>query len=508
MQQIIWSILAVTATIAFYATPTSVVFSLEPQRDKVINVPGEAVYDIGDEPMRYIENDRVKLGLNLLLGGAITYLEDKQTQSGNMINCYDWGRQIQLSYYSGPNPYVGPNGEKPAPEWAGLGWNPIQSGDCGGFRSQVLSFERISDSELFVRARPMLWPNHGVPAECVFECKYKLTENGFVLEATIVNNRTDKTQYQGRNQETPAVYTNAPWYKLVSYLGDKPFENEPLTTLVDKSDGKGWPWVIYYAPERWHALVNDKGYGLGVYQPCSTEVSAGFHGGDAAKGQSLGPDSTATGYIAPRETTILDWNIKRTYRTTFIVGSIDEIRSTVYKLAKTDIVATPDWVFQTDRQNWCYLNATDEGYPIVNCLKLNLQSSKQAIAQSPVTFWKAQDARTLTIDASFESEPNASGVEETATVCITPVSPADAIDYLQWSEGTKNKDQDRLEKSKTYPRLESIYVNIPVKYDGVRRELKIDLSAYENYKGAMKRVEIFFPKRDGKATIYRIGFNK
>ena len=27
-----------------------------------------------------------------------------------MINSHDWGRQIQLSYYSGPAPYVGPNG--------------------------------------------------------------------------------------------------------------------------------------------------------------------------------------------------------------------------------------------------------------------------------------------------------------------------------------------------------------------------------------------------------------
>ncbi|MBP5621744.1 MAG: hypothetical protein J6X44_06995, partial [Thermoguttaceae bacterium] len=107
---------------------------------KVVDVPGDVPFDYGDEPMRYIENNRVKLGLDLSLGGAVTYLEDKLNHSGNMINSFDWGRQIQLSYYSGPTPYVGPNGEQPSPSWAGLGWNPIQSGDCGGFRSQVLDF--------------------------------------------------------------------------------------------------------------------------------------------------------------------------------------------------------------------------------------------------------------------------------------------------------------------------------------------------------------------------------
>ena len=83
---------------------------------------------IAAEPVRYLENDRLKLGIHLGAGGAITYLEDKQRKSGNMVNSFDWGRQIQLSFYSGPKPYIGPNGETPDPTWAGLGWNPVQAG--------------------------------------------------------------------------------------------------------------------------------------------------------------------------------------------------------------------------------------------------------------------------------------------------------------------------------------------------------------------------------------------
>ncbi|MDR2680871.1 MAG: hypothetical protein LBC47_08705, partial [Tannerella sp.] len=81
-----------------------------------------------DSSMRYLENDRIKLGIDLSIGGAVTYLSDRDNGGKNMINSADWGRQIQMSFYSGPWPYIGPNGEKPTDNWAGLGWNPIQSG--------------------------------------------------------------------------------------------------------------------------------------------------------------------------------------------------------------------------------------------------------------------------------------------------------------------------------------------------------------------------------------------
>ena len=43
-----------------------------------------------------------------------------------------------MSYYGGPVPFI--VGEKrPKPNWAGLGWNPIQVGDDFGNRAKKFS---------------------------------------------------------------------------------------------------------------------------------------------------------------------------------------------------------------------------------------------------------------------------------------------------------------------------------------------------------------------------------
>src|SRR5690554_7822113 len=131
-----------------------------------------------DSSMRYLENDRIKLGIDLDLGGAVTFLSDQANGGENMVNSYDWGRQIQMSFYSGPWPYIGPNGEEPRPEWAGLGWNPIQSGDAGGNRAKIIDFERRGENAFFIRSIPMQWPHEtGVAGDCEFECLYTLEGN-------------------------------------------------------------------------------------------------------------------------------------------------------------------------------------------------------------------------------------------------------------------------------------------------------------------------------------------
>jgi hypothetical protein len=68
----------------------------------------------------------------------------------------------------------------------------------------------------------MQWPHTaGVSGDCEFECLYTLEDNVISMEATIVNQRPDKTQYRACGQEMPAVYTNHCSRRGESYLQDK-----------------------------------------------------------------------------------------------------------------------------------------------------------------------------------------------------------------------------------------------------------------------------------------------
>lgn len=450
--------------------------------------------------MKYLKNKRITLGIDLGLGGAVTYLTDQENGGENMINSYDWGRQIQMSYYSGPWPYIGPKGEKPTPEWEGLGWNPIQSGDAGGNRSRILSFEQRGDSSFFVRSVPMQWPHRsGVAGECVFACLYTLRDNIVTMEATILNSRSDSTQYPAGSQEMPAVYTNGPWYQLVTYLGDQPFTGAPSRILVDKLDQKGWPWIHFYTPENWVALVDKRGYGIGVFQPEVMKFNGGFHPNDSHKGKGLEKD-VATGHIAPVGTQILDHNIKWTYKTSFVLGTVKDIRD--FAKANWQVPKHPLWHFNDSRSNWYYSGAVkDSGFPIPGYLDLSFDA--HAALQSPVTFWRAEDNASLEITGEIRSATK----EMDLRIELQPFAPADNTDWLNWSEGTHQVEQEQKAKAQQFPKSKPIILKKRVIADGTARTYSIDLKLDKAYVGAMKSVKITF-ENIGTAKITRVGFTQ
>lgn len=450
--------------------------------------------------MVYIQNDRIKLGIDITLGGAVTYLSDNKNGGENMINSYDWGRQIQMSYYSGPQPYIGPNGETPTPEWEGLGWNPIQSGDAGGNRSQLISCEKRGENAIFVRSIPMQWPHKtGVAGECIFECLYTLEDHVITIEATIVNNRSDKTQYSARSQEMPAVYTNGPWYKLVSYLGDKPFTDAATTTIIDKEDNKGWPWVHFYTPENWVALLDVNGYGIGVFQPETMYFNGGFHPNDSFKGIGCEKDSP-TGHIAPISMQIIDHNIRWTYTTSLILGTLDDIRS--YAKDKNQNKTNTNWVFNDSRKSWYYQGEIkDSGFPIEE--GLDIQFEANSAIMGPQTFWQAEDAPFLEIDGVFTT----SDLDMVLTVEIQPLGKSDFTDWLNWSEGSASVEEEKKRKMTQFPSKSSIKLQKTIDADGNNSKHRIDLRAIQGYQDAMKSIKISFSE-GGKANITRISLGK
>ena len=340
-----------------------------------------------DENMLYLQNDRVRLGVNLALGGAVTYLAELGRP--NLINSFDWGRQIQMSFYSHPVPFR-PEGHDMDEGWRFIGWNPIQVGDAYGHHSQILD-SCCSENEIYVKCIPMHWPLDNYPGECTFETWYKLDGNKVLVTARINNARPDTTQYPARGQELPAVYTCGVWYKLVSYIGNEPFTGGPVTELCTKENGLGWPWVGYRPTEHWAALVDDDGYGLGVYNG----MTASFIGGFAGKMGAGGPKDVPTGYISPVMDEIIDHNIVYTYNYALIPGTVEEVREAAAQLAPAD--ARSAWSFAKDRDHFTYHGITDAGWPISGCLDFDFAEGGDLAA--PPVFFAPDSVSAVELDA-------------------------------------------------------------------------------------------------------------
>ena len=342
--------------------------------------------DRSKETLIWLENDSLRLGANLSLGGAITHVGPAGS-SLNVVNNHDWGRQVQMSFYSGPVPYE-PGGKKPKEHWAGLGWNPIQSGDCYNNRSQVLSHE-LRDGELHVICKPMHWPLDNVPGECTFESWIRLEGNTARVRARLNNARPDTTWFGAHGQELPAVYTNGVYYRLMTYTGDAPYTQGALERITQKTE-PGFPWKFWNATEHWAALVNEEDWGLGIVMPASTRFCGGFSGKEGSGGTLDAP----TGYIAPLGKEELDHNITYDFEYVLVLGKLEEIRRVAEAVTKP--AGPPAWTFARDRQSWTYADARDTGWPIQGALDVQATGPAPRLL-SPTVFWRAETAKQLEI---------------------------------------------------------------------------------------------------------------
>ena len=426
--------------------------------------------------LEFIDNGTIKLGISKDLGGAITYIS-KSGSDENVINNFDWGRQIQMSFFSGPVPYH-EAGQKPKDHWKHIGWNPIQAGDDHGNGSKITKLTK-KDGSLYVKCIPMQWPLNNLPGECTYESYIVLKGNTAEVRSRLVNARSDKTQYPGRHQELPAVYTNGPYYRLMTYRGDKPFTGGEVVR-IPKKQGGGFPWNYWLATENWAALVNDDNWGLGIYKP----NNALFIGGFAGKEGKGATNDNPTGYIAPLQTEILDHNITYEYRYTLILGSLNEIRAHAVREGKG--AGLPDWKFEKDRQHWRYQAAgkqgTDAGWPIQGFIELDL-GKKGIAAVSPPTVWQAKDAPVLHIEAAFKTKQKQA-----------------AVAWITYDGKNHNPAFDPKN-----------LLHFDIKGDGRCRIYKVKLSDADSYRGAMSYLFVrptLKPEEGGWVKISRIRLGK
>jgi hypothetical protein len=336
----------------------------------------------------YLDNGVIKIGVNLSMGGSITYLADSGTGQ-NIINSHDLGRQVQQSYYCGPDdfdPYANQN-----PNWSPWPWNPIQSGDSYGHHGTVLQWSN-DGTEIYVKSRPMQWALNNVPGEATFESWIRLDGRAARVRARLTNARTDTTElFSARHQELPAVYTVGTLHRLFTYQGTAPWTNEALT---DKGHVPP-PWTYWRATENWAALVNDAGWGLGVYHHGDGLFVGGFYGTPG----SGGPSDSQCGYISPLHSDHLDYNIVYEYEYCLILGWLSDIRTWIYQQPRS---SGPDYEFRADRQHWHYQYTADGGFPVNGRVRVSLDSSNPQLFGPPCGFYAA-DVPTVYVCAAYHT---------------------------------------------------------------------------------------------------------
>lgn len=336
-----------------------------------------------------LANSSIKVGVDLNRGGAIVYLS--RGEGPNLVNNFDLGRQVQLSFFSGPVPFSTED-QEPSEHWKHLGWNPIQAGDDFDHASPVLE-HRNDGKTIYVKTRPLQWPLANVPGECTFESWLELEGAAVKVRARLNNARSDQAQYPARLQELPAVYANAPYSRVVSYTGVRPFSGDAVTEIT-KAPGPH-PWSFWQGTESWAALLDGKDNGLGLITPGRVFFTGGF----AGKPGSGGTHDNSTGYLAGQGQEILDANITYEFQYELVAGSLEEIRDRARTHCNEKL---PSWRFEGSRRGWHYRNASDRGWPIEEWLDVRLEEEDPQLF-SPYTFWQAEKAPLIEIDAAFQT---------------------------------------------------------------------------------------------------------
>lgn len=271
---------------------------------------------------QYISNDNIKLGIDLTRGASIGYLSSS-TNSINIINDHDMGREIQQSYYAGPTPYD--NCTFLNNEWP---WNPIGAGDINGNSGKILQIETPTPTSLHTEMQPLQWACDNVACNCTFEQYIKLNGQRIDVTAILHNHRIDKNDYGAYSQELPAVYTIGTLYQLWTYNGSKAWTNDSLVQLSTYPNTIPWTPGDFKATENWAAFVNDENWGLGIVNFNTQIINGGFFGTtDSGNSQS-----DNCGYLAPTMNVDLTYNITYVYNYSLVLGYLNDIRKIVYQL--------------------------------------------------------------------------------------------------------------------------------------------------------------------------------
>ncbi|HSJ00963.1 MAG: hypothetical protein ACAI34_19255 [Verrucomicrobium sp.] len=264
----------------------------------------------------YLENEHLKIGIDLESGASIGWLSLKESPEKNVLNSYDKGRYVQQSYYGDPD----------GSEWNGTPWryNPVQGGGWRGEPAKVLEFQKLGGGEegtargpsLFARIQPRHWATGAPLPEVVMTQTIIL--DGPLARVTFGFSYQGEKSHKAHHQELPAFFVQPEFDTLVYSEAQEIWKNKPLTR---SQPGQKNEYVKLAEP--WLAWVNPAGLAVGILSPgCELATCYRF------------PGSAACSYAAPLKTIALTPGFKLEYDAWLGIGTVESLREQFCKAAQ------------------------------------------------------------------------------------------------------------------------------------------------------------------------------
>lgn len=299
----------------------------------------------------FVENGKIKIGVDLLWGGALSYFEDLDSdveavqvdgkikidsnaserygkkaisKNVNLINRNDAGRLVQQSYYGSD----GSSGDGyKAGVFMGNEWryNPVQGGNMYNESSKIVDV-RTDGETLYIKCRPLDW---SLPAENITPSYMEAT---YTLDGSKLDASCRFVDFSGytptfTTQEIPAFYCSEPLNRFVYCPDGENIAVEPK--LIFWPDA-GYP--NFTSVENWAGFVGefDDSFGIGVYVDGETQFLAGVYDRENTTAKDPSKDGS-TSYIAVVKNITFESYKPFSYNFSLTSGNVQEIRETFTK---------------------------------------------------------------------------------------------------------------------------------------------------------------------------------
>jgi hypothetical protein len=308
--------------------------------------------------MTYLDNGRIRVGIDLDDGAKITFLAPAAgLRSGS-----------NLVFEAEPGYY--------------------QANQDGA----IVLVSSNTGREIYTKVVPTT--SSPSPCECALEHWVTLDGNAVHVRSKLTNFLSDASAAQGDWNELPALYTLGSAHRLVTYTGAVPYKRAALREYTSADGGQFFvrPGPGFAATEHWAALVDDSGFGVGLVNRDVTRFA-----GIAGKAGMSG----VNGYVAAASRELLDANATFDFEYRLVVGTVPQIRSYAYRHRVDD---RPNYRFAGDRRHWAYGHATDRGFPIRGALRVNVDRDDPQLL-GPEQWWRAKEVPRIYVRGRWTTSP-------------------------------------------------------------------------------------------------------